>query len=52
MKNSLQYSPEFVGADTWVIVQNELLKLQQILAELANSIEIIAERVEALEKSE
>jgi hypothetical protein len=35
-----------------VIVQNELLKLQQILAELANSIEIIAERVEALEKSE
>jgi hypothetical protein len=52
MKNSPQYSPEFVGADTRVVMETELLKLQQVLAEIANSIEKIAERVEALEKSE
>lgn len=51
MKNAPQYSPEFVGADTRVIMQTEFLKLQQVLSEVANSIEKIAERVEALEKS-
>lgn len=52
MKNSPQYSPEFVGTDTRKIAETEFLKLQQILAEITNSIEKIAERVEALEKVE
>jgi len=52
MKNTPQYSPEFVGADTRVIVQTELLKLQQVLSEVTASIEKIAERVDALEKAE
>lgn len=52
MRNAPQYNPELVGADTRVILETELLKLQKILAELANSIEKISERVNALEKSE
>ena len=52
MRNSPQYNPEFVGADTRVIVQTELLKLQKVLAEITLSIEKITERVNALENAE
>ena len=50
MRNSPQYNPEFVGADTRVIMETELLKLQKVLAEVTLSIEKIVERVNALEK--
>ena len=52
MRNSPQYSPELVGSDPRKIAETEFLKLQQILAEITDSIEKIAERVEALEKVE
>ena len=51
MKNAPQYSPEFVGADTRVIVQTELLKIQQVLSEMANSIENLSEQVNAFQAS-
>ena len=50
MRNSPQYNPEFVGTDTRVIMETELLKLQKVLAEVTLSIEKIVERVNALEK--
>lgn len=52
MKNTPQYSPEFVGLDTRAIMQTEFLKLQQVLSEVTDSIEKISERLKALEKSE
>jgi hypothetical protein len=49
MKNSLQYNPELTGADPRVIMETELLKLQQVLAEVTDSIAKLEERVETLE---
>ena len=49
VRSDIAYSPDFIGADIRVMVEREFLKLQSVIAQLANTVSMLEKRIEKLE---
>lgn len=52
MRSDLTYAPELVGDNPRLIAEREFLKLQVVLAQLADTITRLQDRIEKLEESD
>ena len=50
-RSDIAYAPEFIGADTRVVAEREFLKLQSVIAQLANTVAMLERRIEKLESA-
>ena len=52
MKQGVTYAPDFVGENQRLIAEREFLKLQTVIAELADLIVKMQDRLEKLENTQ
>jgi hypothetical protein len=45
------YAPELVGSDSRSLVEREFLKIQEVVDQVAQQLELIMQRLDALEES-
>jgi len=51
VRSDIAYAPDFIGADTRVVAEREFLKLQSVIAQLANTVAMLEKRIEKLESA-
>jgi cell division protein FtsB len=49
VRSDISYSPDFVGADARNVAEREFMKLQSVIAQLANTVAMLEKRIEKLE---
>lgn len=51
VRSDISYAPDFIGADTRNVAEREFLKLQSVIAQLANTVAMLEKRIEKLESA-
>lgn len=50
-RSDISYAPDFIGADTRSVAEREFMKLQSVIAQLANTVAMLEKRIEKLESA-
>ena len=51
VRSDISYAPDFIGADTRNVAEREFMKLQSVIAQLANTVAMLEKRIEKLESA-
>ena len=51
IRSDISYAPDFIGADTRNVAEREFMKLQSVIAQLANTVAMLEKRIEKLESA-